>query len=104
MKSAQKKGRSKRRSTDAGAAPKNHDRCLYRNGILQSYSYFIILTVTVTLHAKRKTDIDTALQPGPHRKISHSEIWKVDENRIAELDQDPELALVGDCTIYFYSS
>jgi hypothetical protein len=27
------------------------------------------------------------LHPGPHRKISHSEIWKVKENRIAELGQ-----------------
>jgi hypothetical protein len=44
------------------------------------------------------------LQPGPHRKISHSEIWKVDENRIAELGQASDLALVGDCAFYFYSS
>jgi hypothetical protein len=45
-----------------------------------------------------------ALQPGPHRKISHSEIWKVKENRIAELGQASDLALVGDCAIYFYWS
>ena len=44
------------------------------------------------------------LQPGPHRKISHSEIWKVDENRISELGEGSALALVGDCALYFYSN
>jgi hypothetical protein len=44
------------------------------------------------------------LQPGPHRKISHSEIWKVNENRINELGEGLDLARVGDCTIYFYAS
>ena len=45
-----------------------------------------------------------ALNPGPHGKISQSEIWKVTENRIKELDDASELARVGDCTIYFYAS
>ena len=43
------------------------------------------------------------LNPGPHGKISHSEIWEVDENRIGELGEASELAQVGDCTIYFYA-
>ena len=44
------------------------------------------------------------LHPGTHRKISHSKIWKVADNRIAELGQASDLALVGDCAIYSYSS
>jgi hypothetical protein len=45
-----------------------------------------------------------ARNPGPHYKISHSEIWKVNENRISELGEASELARVGDCAIYFYAS
>ena len=45
-----------------------------------------------------------SLNPGPFGKISHSEIWEVDENRITELGEASELAQVGDCTIYFYAS
>ena len=41
------------------------------------------------------------LQLGPHRKISHSEIWKVDDNRIAELGEGSDLELVGDCARIF---
>jgi hypothetical protein len=42
--------------------------------------------------------------PGPHRKISHSEIWKVNENHISDLGEASDLARVGDCIIYFYAS
>ena len=42
--------------------------------------------------------------PGPHCKISHSEIWKVNENRISELGEASDLERVGDCAIYFYAS
>jgi len=44
------------------------------------------------------------LNPGPHHKISHSEIWKVTENRISELGEVSNLARVGDCSIYLYAS
>ena len=44
------------------------------------------------------------LNPGPHHKISHSEIWKVTENRISELGEASNLARVGDCSIYLYAS
>ena len=45
-----------------------------------------------------------ALNPSPHGKISHSEIWKVKENRIRELGEPSKLARVGDSSIYFYPS
>jgi hypothetical protein len=44
------------------------------------------------------------LNPGPHHKISHSDIWKVNENRISELGEASNLARVGDCSLYFYAS
>lgn len=45
-----------------------------------------------------------ALNPGPQHKISHSEIWKVNQNRIGELGEASDLARVGDGSIYFYAS
>jgi hypothetical protein len=44
------------------------------------------------------------LNPGPHYRISHSEIWKVNENRTSELGEASDLARIGDCAIYFYAS
>jgi len=44
------------------------------------------------------------LNPGPHHKISHSEIWKVSENRISESGEASNVARVGDCSLYFYAS
>ena len=45
-----------------------------------------------------------ARNPGPHCKISHSEIWGVNESRISELGEASNLVRVGDCAIYFYAS
>jgi hypothetical protein len=45
-----------------------------------------------------------ALKPGPFRKVSHSEVWKVNANRITELGEPSNLARLGDSIIYFYAS
>ena len=45
-----------------------------------------------------------ALNPGPHRRISHSSIFEVDEERLRELGPATDFNRVGNTEIYFYSS
>ena len=42
--------------------------------------------------------------PGPHRRISHSNIREVDEKRLRELGPARDFNRLGSVEIYFYSS
>ena len=44
-----------------------------------------------------------ALNPGPHRRISHSSICEVDEKRLRELGPATDFNRVGSVEIYFFS-
>src|SRR5258707_5941345 len=45
-----------------------------------------------------------SVSPGPHRRISYSNICEVDEKRLRELGPATDLNRVGNVEIYFYSS
>jgi hypothetical protein len=45
-----------------------------------------------------------SINPGPHYRISHSRIWKVDEQRLKELGTATDFRQIGNCEIYFYAS
>ena len=45
-----------------------------------------------------------SVNPGPHRRISHSSICEVDEKRLRELGPATDFNRVGGTEIYFYSS
>jgi len=45
-----------------------------------------------------------SVNPGPHRRISHSSIGEVDEKRLRELGPATDFNRVGSTEIYFYSS
>jgi hypothetical protein len=45
-----------------------------------------------------------ALNPGPRRRISHSAISEVDEERLRELGPATDFHLVESAEIHFYSS
>jgi len=45
-----------------------------------------------------------ALNPGPHRRISHSSIREVDEKSLRELGPATDFHLIGSTEICFYSS
>jgi hypothetical protein len=45
-----------------------------------------------------------SVSPGPHRRISHSNIYEVDEKRLRELGPATDFNRVGSTEIYFYSS
>jgi hypothetical protein len=44
------------------------------------------------------------INPGPHWRISHSSICKVDEGRLYELGPTTDFNRVGNCEIHFYAS
>jgi hypothetical protein len=44
------------------------------------------------------------INPGPHRRISHSSICKVDAGRLHELAPAADFNRVGNCEIHFYAS
>ena len=44
------------------------------------------------------------INPGPHRRISHSSICKVDAGRLHKLAPATDLNRVGNCEIHFYAS
>jgi hypothetical protein len=44
------------------------------------------------------------INPGPHRRISHSSICKASEGRLHELDPATDFNRVGKSEIYFYAS
>jgi hypothetical protein len=45
-----------------------------------------------------------SVSPGPHRRISYSNICEVDEKRLRELGPATDFNRVGSVEIYFYSS
>jgi hypothetical protein len=45
-----------------------------------------------------------SVNPGPHRRISHSSIFEVDEKRLPELGPAADFNRVGSTEIYFYPS
>jgi len=45
-----------------------------------------------------------SVSPGPHRRISHSNICEVNEKRLRELGPAADFNRVGSTEIYFYSS
>jgi hypothetical protein len=45
-----------------------------------------------------------SVNPGPHRRISHSSIGEVDEKRLHELGPATDFNRVGSTEIYFYFS
>ena len=45
-----------------------------------------------------------SVSPGPHRRISHSNICEVDEKRLRELGPAKDFNRFGGVEIYFYSS
>ena len=45
-----------------------------------------------------------SVNPGPHRRISHFNIYEVDEKRLRELGPATDFNRVGGVEIYFYSS
>src|SRR5258708_22842582 len=44
------------------------------------------------------------INPGPHRRISHSSIGKADERRLHELGPATDFNRVGNSELYFYAS
>jgi hypothetical protein len=44
------------------------------------------------------------INPGPHRRISHSSIWRTDERRLHELGPATDFNRVGNSEIYFYAT
>jgi hypothetical protein len=44
------------------------------------------------------------INPGPHRRISHSTICKADERRLNELGPATDFNRVGNSEIYFYGT
>jgi hypothetical protein len=45
-----------------------------------------------------------SVNPGPHRRITHSSIDEVDEKRLHQLGPAADFNRVGNTEIYFYSS
>jgi hypothetical protein len=45
-----------------------------------------------------------SINPGPHRRITHSRIDEVDEKRLHQLGPAADSNRVGNTEIYFYSS
>ena len=45
-----------------------------------------------------------ALNPGPHRRISHSSIGEVDEERLRKLGPTPDFYISKSAEIHFYAS
>ena len=45
-----------------------------------------------------------SVSPGPHRRLSHSNICEVDEKRLRELGPARDFNRLGSVEIYFYSS
>ena len=45
-----------------------------------------------------------SVNPGLHRRISHSTIYEVDEERLRELGLTTDFHFVGSAQIHFYSS
>jgi hypothetical protein len=43
------------------------------------------------------------VNPGPNRRIAHSKIWKVDEQRLSQLGLAKNIDRIGNSKIYFYS-
>jgi hypothetical protein len=44
------------------------------------------------------------VNPGPHRRITHSSIGEVGEKRLRELGPATDFNRVGNTEVYFYSS
>ena len=44
------------------------------------------------------------INPGPHRRISHSSICKADERRLHELGPATDFNRVGNSEVYFYAT
>ena len=58
----------------------------------------------VELEQQAGDNILFVLNPGPHRKISHSSIWVVTEEEMHKPGKASDYRRVGDCEIYFYNA
>jgi hypothetical protein len=58
----------------------------------------------VDLEQQAGDNILFVLNPGPHRKISHSSIWVVTEEEMHKPGKASDYRRVGDCEIYFYNA
>jgi hypothetical protein len=55
----------------------------------------------VELEQQAGDDVLFVINPGPHRKISHSSIWSVSEETFQKAGTAPDQHRVGDCEIFF---
>ena len=58
----------------------------------------------VDLEQQAGDNILFVLNPGPHRKISHSSIWVVTEEEMHKPGKASDYRRVGDSEIYFYNA
>jgi len=59
---------------------------------------------TVELEQEAGDLILFVVNPGPSRRIAHSKIWKVNEQRSAELGPPSNVHHIANSTIYFYTN
>jgi hypothetical protein len=58
----------------------------------------------VELEQQAGDNILFVINPGPHRKISHSSIWSVSEEIFGKAGSASDYHQVGDCEIFFYKA
>ena len=56
----------------------------------------------IELHQQAEDDILFVINPGPHRAINHSSIWKVTEGEFHKLEKVSDYHRIGSCEIYFH--
>ena len=58
----------------------------------------------IELHQQAGDNVLFVINPGPHRKISHSSIWNVTEEELDKRAKASDYHRIGDCEIYFYNA
>lgn len=58
----------------------------------------------IELHQRAGDNVLFVINPGPCRKISHSNIWNVTEEDLYKASKRSDYHRVGDCEIYFYNT
>ena len=58
----------------------------------------------IELHQHAGDKVLFVINPGPHRKISHSSIWNVTEEELHKRGKASDYHRIGDCEIYFYNA
>ena len=58
----------------------------------------------IELHQQAGDNVLFVINPGPCRKISHSSIWNVTEEKLHKPEKASDYHRLRDCEIYFYNA